>query len=184
MSALSTQKECCQELKISSLWQHLKPPDHTPLMLESLGHCLKERKPFIENNIAVCHKCCLDNNLRFSSFAPLGNIKKILSLIFVFCEMMTPPEVHRLSAKAGSSSPRCQNFKVCNIRVSGTGFWQTCSAHDGIHKLQNWNKTHLSKYMSIQGREKGKEEGNGQCSGLKCPHACVFTEIHLGLNYF
>lgn len=99
---------------------------------------------------------------------------------------MTPPEVHRLSANAGSSSLPCQNFKVCNIRVSGTGFWQICSAHDGIHKLQNWNKTHLtthlSKYMSIRGREKGKEEGNGQCSGLKCPHALCIHWNSLGLK--
>lgn len=96
---------------------------------------------------------------------------------------MTPPEVHRLSASVGSSNLQCQNFKVCNIRVSGTGFWQTCSTHDGIHKLQNWNKTHLSKYMSIRGREKGKEEGNGQCSGLKCPHAlCIHWNL-LGLKF-
>lgn len=69
-----------------------------------------------------------------------------------------------------------------NIRASGTGSRQTCLGRDSIRKLQNWNKTHLSKNMNVRGGEKGKEEGNGQCSGLKCPHALCIHRNSLGLK--
>lgn len=36
--------------------------------------------------------------------------------------------------------------------------------------------------MSIRGRQKGKEEGNGQCLGLKCPHALCIHWNSLGLK--
>lgn len=59
---------------------------------------------------------------------------------------------------------------------------QTCLACDGIRKLQNF-KTHLSKNMNVRGREKGEEERNGQCSGLKCSHSlCIHRILKLLLT--